>query len=189
MKTIRVVDYDSEWPRMFEEIRGVVWPAVSEVAIGMEHVGSTAVPGLAAKPVIDACVIVASKEEVQPAVARLETIGYQHRGNLGVADREAFKQPEGLPKHHLYLSPQESLSLINHLGVRDYLRAHPEAVAEYGALKKQLAQKFQNDIDGYIDGKTDFILRVLRAVGLSDEDLGDIERLNRLPNIVRPGPP
>ena len=143
-------------------------------------------PGLPAKPVIDVCVVVPSRTEVLPAIQRLAPLGYEHKGNLGVEDREAFARPEGLPPHHLYLSPQDSISLINHLGVRNHLRTHPKMVKEYGALKKGLAERYPDDIDSYIEGKTDFILRILREVGLTQEALEVIERTNRMSNIARP---
>jgi GrpB-like predicted nucleotidyltransferase (UPF0157 family) len=186
MSRVHVVDYDPEWPRTFERIRSYVWPAVQDVAIGVEHVGSTAVPGLLAKPVIDACIVVTSGREIPECIDRLASIGYVHRGNLGVPDREAFRQPEELPKHHLYLSPRESLSLKNHLGFRDHLRTHPEAAREYGDLKASLARRFPTDMDSYIDGKTDFVLRILAAIGLSEKELAAIRSINQMDNLVQP---
>jgi GrpB-like predicted nucleotidyltransferase (UPF0157 family) len=155
-----------------------VWPAVQHAAMSLEHVGSTAVPGLSAKPVVDACIVVASRRDIPHVVKALAKIGYAHRGDLGVPDREAFAQPEKLPKHHLYASHRGSLSLKNHLGLRDYLRAHPDAAREYGDLKVSLARQFPDDIDRYIAGKTEFILGVLRRVGLTDEELAVIGGIN-----------
>lgn len=186
MKPVRVVAYDPEWPRIFERIRSYVWPAVRDIAIGVEHVGSTSVPGLSAKPVIDACIVVQSSREVPACIERLAGIDYVHRGNLGVPEREAFRRPDHLPRHHLYLSPRESLSLKNHLGFRDYLRSHPDAAREYGALKASLARRFPEDIDRYIVGKTDFVLRILGEIGLSETELAAIRRINQLDNVVRP---
>jgi GrpB-like predicted nucleotidyltransferase (UPF0157 family) len=186
MKRVQVVDYDPEWPRVFERIRSYVWPAVRDVAIDVQHVGSTSVPGLSAKPVIDACIVVPSHREVRACIERLATIGYVHRGNLGVPEREAFHHPETLPRHHLYLSPRDSLSVKNHLGFRDYLRSHPEAAGEYGELKASLARRFPADVDSYLVGKIDFILRVLEEIGLSETELNEIRRINRIDNVVRP---
>lgn len=186
MKRVHVVAYDPEWPRIFERIRSYVWPAVRDVAIDVEHIGSTSVPGLSAKPVIDACIVVASSREVQACIERLASIDYVHRGNLGVPEREAFRRPDKLPRHHLYLSPRESLSLKNHLGFRDYLRSHPEAAREYGELKASLARRFPADIDSYIVGKTDFVLRILGEIGLSEMELAAIRRINQMDNVVRP---
>ena len=128
----------------------------------------------------------ASREEVPVCVERLAEIGYVHRGNLGVPEREAFRHPETFPKHHLYLSPRDSLSLKNHLGLRDYLRSHPESAREYGELKTSLARRFPADMDSYIAGKTDFILRILGEIGLSEMELAAIRRINQMDNFVRP---
>jgi GrpB-like predicted nucleotidyltransferase (UPF0157 family) len=142
-------------------------------------VGSTSVPGLAAKPIIDISVVVREKLDVPAAISRLATLGYVHRGNLGIDGREAFDSPEGLPIHNLYLCPHNSPALANHLAVRDYLRTHPEAATEYGELKKRLAKEFPDDIDSYIDGKTDMLLSTLRGTGFPSEHIREIERANR----------
>jgi GrpB-like predicted nucleotidyltransferase (UPF0157 family) len=133
----------------------------------------------AAKPIIDISVVVPKRSDVQTGISRLATLGYVHRGDLGIEGREALKNPEGLPKHNLYLCARDSVALANHLTIRDYLRAHPEAASEYGELKKRLAERFPNDIDGYIDGKTTMLLTILRAGGFPPERLREIESANR----------
>ena len=120
---------------------------MADLATAIEHVGSTAVPGLAAKPIIDLTVVVPTHAEVAAAIERLSTLGYVHRGSLGIDGREAFDADARLPRHHLYLCARDSVALANHLTVRDYLRRHPETADEYGALKKRLAQAFPHDID------------------------------------------
>ena len=179
MGTIVVVDYDPNWPATFEHLRSQIWQAVSNVATAVEHVGSTSVPGLAAKPIIDMAIVVPSETEVPVGIQRLGTIGYAHGGNLGVEGREAFTTPNSSPRHHVYLCPASSPALANHLGVRNFLRCHPDVAHEYGALKKQLAVRFAEDIDGYTDGKTDMILRILRQAGFDADALEQIERINR----------
>jgi GrpB-like predicted nucleotidyltransferase (UPF0157 family) len=179
-RTVVVVDYDPGWPRAFEELRDSVSDVVSDIAIAIEHVGSTSVPGLAAKPVIDLDVVVA-EDNVALAIERLSKLGYVHRGDLGIPAREAFRRPTGSRPHNLYVCPSGSPALVNHLALRDYLRANPEAAAEYGALKKKLAETFRHDIDGYLEGKTAFILGILESMGLTRDALSDIERMNRRP--------
>jgi GrpB-like predicted nucleotidyltransferase (UPF0157 family) len=179
MRTIEVVDYDPGWPSTFESLCSILWPALADVASTIEHVGSTSVPGLAAKPIIDISIVVPESPDVQIAISRLATLGYVHRGDLGIKGREAFANPDGLPRHNLYLCPRDCVALANHLALRDYLRTHPEAVREYGELKKRLAQRFPDDIDSYIDGKTAMLLTMLRATGFSVEQLRQIERVNR----------
>jgi GrpB-like predicted nucleotidyltransferase (UPF0157 family) len=188
MKKVQVVEYNPEWPETFERVRSYVWPAVADVALNVEHVGSTSVQGLSAKPVIDVCIVVASRKEVVPCIERLGKIGYVHQGILGVPDRDAFRGPDHLPRHNLYLSPRDSLSLKNHLGLRDYLRSHPDAAREYGELKASLATRFPTDIDSYIVGKTEFILRILGEIGLSEDEIAAIRRINQMDNVARPDP-
>jgi len=175
-----VVDYDPSWPAAFDELRAIVGEAVRDIAISIEHVGSTAVPGLAAKPVIDMDIVVADGD-VASAIDRLAGIGYVHRGNLGIATREAFRPPSGSRPHNLYVCPSSSPALANHLALRDYLRANDEAAREYGALKKRLAEEFRDDIDGYVEAKTAFIVGALGQTGLANEALVAIERMNRRP--------
>lgn len=176
---IEVVPYDPTWPNIFEQLRARIWPQVSDIAIAIEHVGSTSVPGLAAKPIIDLDVIVASTDDVPMVIERLQALGYVHRGDLGIPGREAFYAPEGLPAHHLYLCYQGSLGLRNHLALRDYLRSHPEAVRAYAELKQRLAAEHAHDIAAYTAGKTDLILRILAELGLSPDSLASIEQANK----------
>jgi GrpB-like predicted nucleotidyltransferase (UPF0157 family) len=176
---IVVVDYDSAWPVIFERLRARVWPAVCDIAVAIEHVGSTSVPGLAAKPIIDMSIVVPSPVDVPAGIARVTALGYIHEGEMGVEGRDAFRAPSGLPRHNLYLCPTGSLGLVNQVGVRDYLRAHPEAARAYGELKKQLALQFPNDIEGYVAGKTDVVLEILKRAGVSADRLEAIERANR----------
>jgi GrpB-like predicted nucleotidyltransferase (UPF0157 family) len=181
MQTVVVVDYDPAWPKIFQQLYAHVWPVVRDVAVTIEHVGSTSVPGLAAKPIIDMTVVVPSPREVPLAIERLATLGYEHRGDLGIEGREAFTRPPGSPAHNLYVSPPGTLGLQNQLAVRNYLRTHPDQAQAYGDLKKRLAQEFPNDIVSYVAGKTDLLLAVLREQGLPEDRLAAIERANRKP--------
>jgi len=159
---IVIVDYSPAWPLEFERLRDRVAAAVGNLAVAIEHVGSTAVPGLAAKPVID-LVIVVEPEDMQAAIDRLTVIGYVHQGNLGVEGREAFGVPEGERRHHLYVSPADSEELRAQLAFRNRLRADPELAAEYEALKRGLAWRFRDDRVGYTDAKTAFVTAASRS--------------------------
>jgi GrpB-like predicted nucleotidyltransferase (UPF0157 family) len=176
---IVIRDYDTNWPETFEQLRSRVWPAVSDAALVIEHVGSTSVPGLAAKPVIDISVVVRSSEDTPGAIQGLTTLGYVHLGDRGIEGREAFASPGGLAAHHLYVCPRGSLGLANQLALRDFLRMNPDVAHEYGILKKGLAKRFPNDIDRYVDGKTDFIVAILNRSGFTPEQLESIEQANR----------
>jgi len=174
-----VVAYDPTWPRIFEELRAPVAHALGDLAVAIEHVGSTSVPGLVAKPIVDMTVVVASRDDVPAAIERLATLGYRHRGDLGIVDREAFHAPADRSPHHLYVCPRDSVALQNHLAVRDALRARPALSTAYGALKQRLAAEFPDDIDGYVDGKTSFLLAILADAGLSADRRDAIEAANR----------
>lgn len=177
---IEVVDYDPAWPDRFEAIRDRIAPALGALAIAIEHVGSTSVPGLAAKPVIDIDVVVADATAIPPAIAALEGLGYEHLGQLGIRDREAFRRPPGTERHNLYVCTAEGEGLRNHLAVRNHLRSHPDAVEAYAALKRRLATEAP-DIDAYVVAKTDLIVSFLRAEGIDEETLAAIEAANKTP--------
>jgi len=159
---IVIVDYDPRWPAEFERLRDRAAAATGELALAIEHVGSTAVPGLAAKPVIDFVVVVAARD-VGSAVERLEALGYAHRGNLGVEGREAFSVPQGEARHHLYVCPADSEELRAQLAFRDGLRADPELAADYEAVKRRLAELYRDDRTAYTEGKTEFVTRASRS--------------------------
>jgi GrpB-like predicted nucleotidyltransferase (UPF0157 family) len=179
MSTITVVDYDPSWPSIFEALKSHVLQSLGSLPVSVEHVGSTAIPGLAAKPIIDMDVVVASVADVTIAVERLSPLGYVHRGNLGIEGREAFYSPSGLPPHHLYVCAQGAIALANHLTIRDYLRRNSPAARTYSMLKKRLADTFPTDMDRYIQGKTDFLVRILQESGFPNDVLAAITDANR----------
>jgi GrpB-like predicted nucleotidyltransferase (UPF0157 family) len=125
--SIIVVEYDPKWLEIFESLRARIAGALGNLAAAIEHAGSTAVPGLVAKPVIDIDVALSSAHGLREAVARLAPLGYTHRGDLGIAGREAFSQPLGQPAHHLYICAPDCSEYRRHIAFRDYLRAHPIA--------------------------------------------------------------
>jgi len=158
---IVVLDHDPVWAAWFDEIAAIVWPAVADIAVRIDHVGSTSVPGLAAKPVIDMDVVVDDESKVRPAIERLRTIGYQWRGDLGVPGRQAFFQPESAIKHHLYLVVDGSKAHLDHVLLRDLLREDPAACKAYGELKKRNAAEVDGDIELYGARKNDLITELL----------------------------
>jgi GrpB-like predicted nucleotidyltransferase (UPF0157 family) len=172
---IVIADYDPLWPRVFEDLSRVVGAALADLALSIEHVGSTAVPGLAAKPIIDLDVVIASDKHLAAVIQALSVLGYVHQGNLGIDHREAFGRRgkdvpcDGTgrtwPEHHLYVCTKDCEELRRHVAFRDYLRANPREAAAYGALKRRLAGRFQEDRDAYVAGKTAFVERSLRSAG------------------------
>lgn len=179
---IEVVAYDPRWPQRFAQLRDRVWPACSDAgAVAVEHVGSTSVPGLAAKPVIDLDVVIRAEADLPPVGAALERLGYRFRGDLGVPLRYAFHAPDGCEvRHHLYVCVAGSVALRNHLLVRDALRGDPARRDEYAEIKRGLAARART-IDEYIAGKTAFLVRLLADAGLGGEELRGVEAINRAP--------
>ena len=165
---VKVLPYDESWKVAFEEISREIENALSDLIIGIEHVGSTSVEGLSAKPCIDLDVVIKDYSVFDVVVRKLESIGYIHEGNLGIADREAFKYSNKphLMQHHLYVCPQYSEELHRHITFRDFLRSNPEAVKKYGMTKETAAQLFPDDIDKYIEYKTPCIQELYEMCGL-----------------------
>jgi GrpB-like predicted nucleotidyltransferase (UPF0157 family) len=159
---IKVVDYNAQWPAVFETLRAEVAGALGDLALAIEHVGSTAVPGLAGKPIIDIDVLLRSASDLSVCVERLASIGYEHRGDLGIPEREAFAAPPSWPAHHLYVCPPESKEFRRHVALRDYLRTHPSDAGSYGELKRSLAILYRDERSAYADGKREFIESLLR---------------------------
>ncbi|WP_134727819.1 GrpB family protein [Amycolatopsis nivea] len=154
---VEIVDYDPRWPQVFASLRDRITAAVGGLAQRVEHVGSTAVPGLAAKPIIDLAVVIATRNDLPAVVASFLTIGYRHRGDLGIPGREAFTRPPDSPPHHLYVCAADNENLARVLAFRDFLRTHPSTAQAYATLKRSLAHRFLTDRAAYTSAKTAFI--------------------------------
>ena len=174
---VDVVPYSPQWPAQFDRVATDLRAGLAGVPSAVEHVGSTSVPGLAAKPVIDVDVIV-EERDVAAAVAALEAIGYLHRGDLGVTGREAFTAPDDDPRRNVYVCTAGTLNVRNHLAVRDVLRRRDDLRDEYAAVKLALAADPTMDIDTYIARKSGILQVVLAESDLTDEELRRIRRLN-----------
>ena len=171
-----VVNHDPAWQAQFEELRQVLAVVLGDAATVIEHVGSTSVPGLAAKPILDINVVIESRAVLPLVIERLAAVGYEHEGDLDVPGREAFRPGDGTrpvvepartwARHHLYVCAQDNQELARHLAFRDWLRTHDEDARSYGALKRELARVHRNDVNAYCEAKTDFVEGVLaRAMG------------------------
>jgi GrpB-like predicted nucleotidyltransferase (UPF0157 family) len=157
-----IVDYDPNWAHVFSELRDMLATSLGNLPLAIEHVGSTSIPGAAAKPIIDIDVVIRSRSELNQTIQALETIGYRHVGDLGIPGREAFEAPPNLPEHHLYVVIYGNSEYTRHLRFRNYLRKHPEMTEQYSALKKSLATIFRYDRDAFTQAKTAFIEEVLQ---------------------------
>jgi GrpB-like predicted nucleotidyltransferase (UPF0157 family) len=167
-KKVIVVPYNEQWPKEFEKIKVEIFAALGQLTVSIEHVGSTSVQGLWAKPVIDIDVVIPDNKFLPQVINKLKNIGYQYEGNLGIEGREAFRydnKPE-LMLHHLYVCPQNSKELKRHLAFRDFLRTHPDAVTVYSQVKREGASLFPENIDAYIQYKSPIIEKIYRRCRL-----------------------
>lgn len=167
-KKVLVLPYDSTWKDSFDKIKSEIESAIGDVILGIEHVGSTAVEGMSAKPCIDIDVIIKDYSVFNDVVRKLYEIGYIHEGDLGIKDREAFKYTNKphLMNHHLYVCPQYSEELRRHITFRNYLRENSEAVKKYSSVKEKAAELYPDDIDKYIEYKSPCIVEIYRTCGL-----------------------
>jgi GrpB-like predicted nucleotidyltransferase (UPF0157 family) len=156
-----VIAHDPQWPRQFERLRSQIDTALAGVGHVTVHIGSTAVPGLAAKPIIDLDVAVADYAAVAAATGALAAAGWQHEGDLGVPGRDAFRPPASTIYHHLYVVTNGSQAHRDHMDLRDLLRAHPSQAARYAKLKHQLAPLLRTDRTAYATGKANLIVELL----------------------------
>ena len=167
--TVVVVPYDSRWVQLFEEAAAEVRAAIGANIIDVHHVGSTAVPGLAAKPIIDMLVSIPDFERGRELVPALAQLGYEFRPQEEIPDRHYFRRRHGtIRTHHLSLAEPDSHHYRATIAFRDALRSDPALAHEYAALKLGLSDRFPRDRIAYLDGKTAFVHRVLAAVGHSD---------------------
>lgn len=181
--------YQPAWKTSFEALRNFLESALQGYSIRIEHVGSTAIPGLPAKPILDIDIIALNKEQVPAISACLEKIGYIAKGEQGIPGRFAFRQTTaGIPfrkdqtpwqTHHLYVCLPESLALKNHLLFRDALLSNPELAGSYASLKKKIAGTNGITREDYTRQKTAFILDVLAGEGITETELNEIREANR----------
>ena len=168
--------YDRAWPSEFAALRAVYAAALGDLVLAIEHVGSTAVPGLAAKPILDIDLVMPDYAVFPAIVAALGQLGYTHNGDQGIFQREAFKSKPGIAApfteparpwtpHHLYVCPADGAELDRHLRFRDALRADPALCIEYETIKHSIAARSGGDRKTYAQIKEtecrEFIARVL----------------------------
>ena len=167
-KKVVVMPYDASWKSAFEEIKDEIERAIGDLIVGIEHVGSTSIEGLSAKPCIDIDVIIEDYSVFDTVVSKLESIGYIHEGDLGIKDREAFRYSDKphLQTHHLYVCPQYSEELHRHMTFRDFLRSNADAVRKYSVVKETAARLFPDDIDQYMAYKSPCIEEFYALCGL-----------------------
>lgn len=167
MRKIIVVPYDEIWANEFNRIKNHLLSVLCDVVISIEHVGSTSVAGLYAKPIIDIDIVI-DIELFEAVKLNLYKIGYEHVGDLGIEGREVFKyenKPEFM-EHHIYVCDKDAHELKRHVALRDYLRLHEDEREKYSQIKLEMAKKYPHDIDSYIMGKQHVILEIYEKCGL-----------------------
>jgi len=163
---IRIVDHDPQWPLLAQEELRRVADALGDSAVRLEHVGSTSVPGLGAKPIIDMQVSVADIERIEDYVGPLEALGYLFAPDPAFPDYHYFAKPHARPRsHHLHVCQTGSQQELRHVAVRDFLRAHPDEAASYEELKRTLVREHPEDRLAYVAGKDGYMIELeARAV-------------------------
>lgn len=164
-----ISDYDPRLPILYEEEKVKILSVVERKVVAIEHIGSTAVPGLGAKPIIDIMIAIRHLADVESCVQPLQCINYEYMGEYGIPGRYLFRKPPGsllsvTRTHNLHMVEQGSDFWERHLLFRDFLRVHPEVAKQYYELKKELATKYGSDRDAYSEAKTSFIESVIDKV-------------------------
>ena len=158
---IRIVDHDPQWPLLAQEELRRVADALGDSAVRLEHVGSTSVPGLGAKPIIDMQVSVVDIERVDDYVGPLEALGYLFAPDPAFPDYHYFAKPHARPRsHHLHVCQAASHQELRHVAVRDFLRAHPDEAARYEELKRTLVREHPEDRLAYVAGKDGHMIEI-----------------------------
>lgn len=162
---IVVVTHDPDWSRRFEAEARVVGAALGPAAVAVDHIGSTAIPDICAKPIIDMLVEATSVEALDYRTGSMEAVGYEAMGEFGIPGRRYFRKDNeaGVREYHVHAFTAGSDGAARHLAFRDYLRAHQDVAREYARLKMALAKQHPADREGYAKGKDPFIKAIQKV--------------------------
>lgn len=161
--TVTLQEYNPQWREFFEAEKQILLGKFPGIIFEISHGGSTSVPGMTAKPIIDMFATLGTLDDYTKIKTDLESLGYEYRGEEGVPGRQLFvKGNEELRTHHLQLTTKDDDQWKNHILLREYYIRHPEVAEEYISLKKELAEKYPNDRHSYSQGKNAFIASVLQ---------------------------
>ncbi len=157
---VKLAPYTPEWLRYFELEKASLQAVLGDTILDIQHVGSTSIAGMLAKPIIDIAIAVADFEQAKTCVPLVESLGYKYKGEFGIPRRHYFVK--GNPRlFHLHMNEVDSCEWQNTLLFRDYLRNHPDVAEEYAQLKQRLARRYPHDREAYLEGKSAFIKDVL----------------------------
>ena len=160
---MKIVDYSPRWPVLYEEEKNKILGVIGHKVVEIEHIGSTAVPGLGAKPIIDIMAGVSRLADAEECIEPLQSIGYEYvpEYKVEIPERRYFRKGPVTAHRHLHMVEVVSEFWKRHLLFRDYLRVHPEVASEYLALKKDLAARYGTERNSYTEAKTTFIEQVV----------------------------
>ncbi|QOR65358.1 GrpB family protein [Cytobacillus suaedae] len=157
MRKVEVTSYNPTWTKSYQSEAKRIQTIFSPILVNIYHIGSTSIPGLSAKPVIDILVEVSSLEKVDDFNQDMEKLDYEARGENGIPKRRYFQKGGDNRTHHVHIFEKGNTEIERHVTFRDYLRNHPQEADQYGALKEELAEKFPYDIEKYILGKDSLV--------------------------------
>jgi GrpB-like predicted nucleotidyltransferase (UPF0157 family) len=159
MNEVRVVPPDSSWPTQFRAAADEIGAIFLGEDVEIHHIGSTAIRGIYAKPIIDILLLTENLSVVDRKTPVLQTHGYEALGEFGIVGRRYFRKhsANGVRTHHVHSFVHGSMEAKRHLAFRDYMNAHPTLASEYSVLKQRLAREYPSDMDAYMDGKDSFI--------------------------------
>jgi len=166
-RLIEVVPYDSNWLMQFEEEAARIKKALGSNCVEIHHIGSTSVPGLAAKPIIDMIPVVLDISKVDSANVAMQTLGYEAKGEYGIPFRRYFQKGDSIRTHHAHIFEIGNSEIERHLKFRDWMRKYPEDREAYARLKQELAHQHPYDITAYCLGKEDFVATIDKKAGFN----------------------
>ncbi|MCT4792445.1 MULTISPECIES: GrpB family protein [Exiguobacterium] len=157
MRQVIVTPYQTSWPEAFEQEADRLRAIFGDRLLAVHHIGSTSVPGLSAKPILDILPVVDSLDGIEAFDAAMEQIGYEAKGEFGMPGRRYYRKGGDNRTHHIHLYVDGNPEIMRHVVFRDYLRQHPEEVEAYSTIKERLAHQYPEDISAYIAGKDSFV--------------------------------
>jgi len=165
-RRVEVVSYNSNWKKMYKEESEKIKNTLNDIIIDIHHIGSTAIPGIKAKPVIDILAEVKDIEAVDQYNHEMEELGYEVMGEYGIPKRRFFRKGGNKRTHHIHIFQAGNEEIERHINFKEYLITHPDKRREYSKLKEKLANKYTYDVESYTNGKSDFIKEIDRKAKL-----------------------
>ena len=159
-RKVEVKSHDNKWSNKYEKAKNKINNIYKDILVDIHHIGSTAIPNILAKPVIDIMVVVKDINKVDQFDNSMQELGYEPKGEFGIKNRRFFQKGGNHRSHHVHIFEKGNQEIQRHLNFRDYLRAHPAKAKQYSKLKEKLAEKYPYNVDKYIEGKNDFIKEI-----------------------------